>query len=222
MRTPPPISTSSPRDTTTPPRPASPTARAMAAALLLVTNASSPPVSATRWSSATRARGPRRPVERSSSRSRYPPARSAAAAATPAGHGARPRFVWMITPVALMTGSTPAEANPDSRSRASSARAVTSRGSAPPASRTRSPSIDVASHRRQGGRVDAGRLGSQERQDALDARRSRGRAGGGHRCRLASVAGARGSRTHRAAPSAAPLVLKTRGPTGTRPLPRRW
>ena len=37
-----------------------------------------------------------------------------------------------------------------------------------------------------------------------------------------SVAGTRGSRTHRAAPSAAPLVLKTRGPTGTRPLPARW
>ena len=33
------------------------------------------------------------------------------------------------------------------------------------------------------------------------------------------MAGARGSRTHRAAPSAAPLVLKTRGPTGTQPLP---
>jgi len=33
------------------------------------------------------------------------------------------------------------------------------------------------------------------------------------------MAGARGSRTHRATPSAAPLVLKTRGPTGTRPLP---
>ena len=38
----------------------------------------------------------------------------------------------------------------------------------------------------------------------------------------ASVAGTHGSRTHRAAPSAAPLVLKTRGPTGTRPLPARW
>jgi len=33
------------------------------------------------------------------------------------------------------------------------------------------------------------------------------------------MAGTRGSRTHRATPSAAPLVLKTRGPTGTRPLP---
>ena len=35
----------------------------------------------------------------------------------------------------------------------------------------------------------------------------------------AVVAGAHGSRTHRATPSAAPLVLKTRGPTGTPPLP---
>ena len=34
-----------------------------------------------------------------------------------------------------------------------------------------------------------------------------------------NVAGAHGSRTHRAAPGAAPLVLKTRGPTGTQPLP---
>jgi hypothetical protein len=33
------------------------------------------------------------------------------------------------------------------------------------------------------------------------------------------VAGAHGSRTHRAARNAAPLVLKTRGPTGTQPLP---
>ena len=34
------------------------------------------------------------------------------------------------------------------------------------------------------------------------------------------MAGAHGSRTHRATPSAAPLVLKTREPTGTPPLPR--
>jgi len=34
------------------------------------------------------------------------------------------------------------------------------------------------------------------------------------------VAGAHGSRTHRATPSAAPLVLKTRRPTGTHSLPR--
>ena len=53
IRTPPPISTSSPRDTTTrPPRPASPTASASAAALLLATRASSAPVSAMRCSSA--------------------------------------------------------------------------------------------------------------------------------------------------------------------------
>ena len=34
-----------------------------------------------------------------------------------------------------------------------------------------------------------------------------------------AMAGAHGSRTHRATPSAAPLVLKTREPTGTPPLP---
>ena len=63
IRTPPPISTSSPRDTTTrPPRPASPTASASAAALLLATSASSAPVSAMRCSSAARKRAPRRPV----------------------------------------------------------------------------------------------------------------------------------------------------------------
>ncbi len=72
-------------------------------------------------------------------------------------------------------------------------------------------------------------------QDALDTGRSRAVAGWhrrqslhvlagtrGHGGRQVGVAGTRGSRTHRAAPSAAPLVLKTRGPTGTRPLPRRW
>ena len=55
------------------------------------------------------------------------------------------------------------------------------------------------------------------RKQAFDARGTR--AIGRH---VPSVAGTRGSRTHRAAPSAAPLVLKTRGPTGTRPLPSRW
>ena len=71
IRTPPPISTSSPRDTATPPpRPASPRRARRAAALLLVTSASSAPVRAMRWSSATAKRAPRRPVSRSSSRSR--------------------------------------------------------------------------------------------------------------------------------------------------------
>ena len=37
-----------------------------------------------------------------------------------------------------------------------------------------------------------------------------------------SMAGTRGSRTHHATPSAASPVLKTGGPTGTRPLPTRW
>ena len=54
IRTPPPISTSSPRLTATPPRPARPTASATAAALLATTSASSAPVSATRCASASR------------------------------------------------------------------------------------------------------------------------------------------------------------------------
>ena len=54
IRTPPPISTSSPRLTATPPRPASPTASATAAALLVTISASSAPVSATRCASASR------------------------------------------------------------------------------------------------------------------------------------------------------------------------
>ncbi len=49
------------------------------------------------------------------------------------------------------------------------------------------------------------------------ARRSAG--GDGSRSTSILLAGAHGSRTHCAAPGAAPLVLKTRGPTGTRPLP---
>ena len=71
MRTPPPISTSSPRETATPCLPASPTASTSAAALLTVTSASSAPVSAIRWSSTARNRGPRRPASRSNSSSEY-------------------------------------------------------------------------------------------------------------------------------------------------------
>ena len=140
IRTPPPISTSSPRETTIPDRPARPTARASAAALLFVTNASSAPVSATRCSSAVRTRAPRRPVSRSSSRSRYRPARSAAACATATAHGARPRFVWTMTPVALMTGIGPASSNDSSRETTSRPSSSVERGRSSAASRARSES----------------------------------------------------------------------------------
>ena len=66
-------------------------------------------------------------------------------------------------------------------------------------------------------RSPIGQLRADGRKQPFDARGTR--TIGRH---WPSVAGTRGSRTHRAAPSAAPLVLKTRGPTGTRPLPSRW
>ena len=87
--------------------PARPRARA-AAALFVTISASSAPVSATRCSSASRYRRPRRPVARSSSRNSVPAAASAAARIAASGHGARPRFVCTMTPVALMTRVGPA------------------------------------------------------------------------------------------------------------------
>ena len=77
---------------------------------------------------------------------------------------------------------------------------------------------DLAGHGGQRVGIGPGRgLPPDGSQQPLDARRSRA-----IRRHVPSMAGTRGSRTHRAAPSAAPLVLKTRGPTGTRPLPARW
>ncbi len=142
IRTPPPISTSSPLLTMTrPPRPARPTARARAAALLFVTSASCAPVRATRCSSAARKRGPRRPVARSSSRSGAPAAAAAAASIAALGQAARPRFVWRMTPVALIaTGGSarPGSAKPSRRSRRSAASSATVRGATPACRRLRS------------------------------------------------------------------------------------
>ena len=141
IRTPPPISTSSPRDTATPRRPASPTASASAAALLTVTSASSAPVRAMRCASAARKRGPRRPSSRSYSSSEYPLAARIAASIASAGHGARPRFVWRITPVALRTGVNPLRIGSTKaarRMRTSVASASTPDGASPAASRARS------------------------------------------------------------------------------------
>ena len=146
---------------------------------------------------------------------------SAASMAT-AGHGARPRLVWRITPVALRTVVRPlsaGSAKPSSRSRTASARSSSgvgrlARPRGAPARRPRRPRATAQ-------RPPVGRSRRQLRADGgkqpFDARGTR--TIGRH---WPSVAGTRGSRTHRAAPSAAPLVLKTRGPTGTRPLPSRW
>ncbi len=79
-------------------------------------SASSAPVSAMRCSSARRKRRPRRPVAGSSSRNDVPAAAAAAASIAARGHAARPRFVWIRTPVALITRVRPAaDSNAPSR-----------------------------------------------------------------------------------------------------------
>ena len=105
-RKPPPISTSSPREITTS-RPAASAARIsiVAAALLLTTigglgAGERGEQRLRRARCATRACRPRGRIRDSSSRARSPPAASSAAGAI----GARPRLVWMMTPVALITG----------------------------------------------------------------------------------------------------------------------
>ena len=224
IRTPPPISTSSPRETATPRRPASPTAsdergrvvdrdqRVLGAGQrdqVLLGDAEARPAPAGVA------------VELEERIARRPRALAAAIAA--AGQGARPRLVWRITPVALMTVTGPAPrhpgaAKPSSRPATAAARAATSVGGSPAASRGAFAGDDLPGDRRQRVRIATG---GQQRpgrdQQPLDARGTRA-----IRQSRSSVAGTRGSRTHRAAPSAAPLVLKTRGPTGTRPLPARW
>src|SRR6185437_5541946 len=113
IRNPPPISTSSPRETTTSPPSASEfSARTVAAAQLFTTvaarprTASAPPLSAStrRINSSTReSRRPRPPVSKSNSRLQYPRAVSSMRRIAASLSGARPRFVCKITPVALIT-----------------------------------------------------------------------------------------------------------------------
>ena len=179
IRTPPPISTSSPRDTTMPPRPASPTASASAAALLFVTRASSAPVRATRWSSATRARAPATtglPVhleQHVPRRERHRRGRRPGAATA-----ARPRLVCTMTPVALITGGGAASigpANPSRRSTTAAARASRS-GAVAPSSSSRWRSASTTS--RATARTAAGSLGRSRRSrtrasTSLDAGRTR-------------------------------------------------
>ena len=92
---------------TPPPRPASPTASATAAALLLVTSASSAPVSATRCVLGRAEARPAPTGRRGRARGGGAAAAAAAASIAAAGQGARPRLVWMITPVALIARSRP-------------------------------------------------------------------------------------------------------------------
>ena len=137
-------------------------------------------------------------------------AASAAAATRPRGQGARPRFVWRITPVALidherldkgsLAGGEPVLDLVAERFHRLRRLAVPQPRALDTDDLTRCVSHDCG--------VDAPiEAFANDRQHA--ARRS-GAAG----CRASpssSLAGAHGSRTHRATPSAAPLVLKTRG-----------
>ena len=76
----------------------------MAEALLFTARAASAPVSWRKRDCNFACREPRRPVERSSSRLEYPWAAWLAASMAARLRGARPRLVWITTPVALITG----------------------------------------------------------------------------------------------------------------------
>ena len=75
-----------------------------AEALLFTASAASAPVMRRNSDCRCACRDPRRPVPRSISRSEYPRPTASAAARAASLSGARPRLVWMTTPVALMTG----------------------------------------------------------------------------------------------------------------------
>src|SRR5438309_4946673 len=128
----PPISTSSPRDTIT----GRPWARAAidtrtAAALLLTAHAASAPVSSHRSPWTWRCREPRSPLAGSSSSTAYPAA--PAAASRGASHrGARPRFVWLMIPVALPAGRRLGAARRARSPRASSTSPSTLTGASAP------------------------------------------------------------------------------------------
>ena len=103
-RKPPPISTASARETMT----SRPEARAVsprrtAEALLFTARAASAPVNWRRSDSSWACLDPRRPDSRSNSRLEYPRAVSSTARMAAELRGARPRLVWMTTPVALIT-----------------------------------------------------------------------------------------------------------------------
>ncbi len=123
MRNPSPISTISPRlRTISRPRARAVAARTRAAALLLVRwTASAPGTASARADRAPVPRRARRPVARSNSTSVGPEAaRSASRAASESG--ARPRLVWITTPVALRTGSSEAAVGGRAATVASAAR----------------------------------------------------------------------------------------------------
>ena len=140
IRKPPPISTSSPRDTSTA-RPNAIVRRAStrAAAPLLLTSAPPAPVNSRRRAVQWSYREPRAPASRSYSRLAYPRATLAIASSADSARGARPRLVCRITPVPLMTARS--EGVADTRRR-SSTPAAYSRGSSTPLGRAPGSTAD--------------------------------------------------------------------------------
>ena len=103
-----------------------------------MTSASSAPVRAMRCASAARNLAPRWPVAWSISSRDAPWAADAAARMAGSGHGARPRLVCRMTPVALTTGTRSGAADASSRDTSVSASAPTDVASSPALRRSRS------------------------------------------------------------------------------------
>ena len=112
------------RDETSRPSASAATARRTAAALLLTTSAASAPVRSRSRGATWSWREPRVPSSRSYSRFEYPPATSWMRSRARAASGARPRFVWTMTPVALRTRRSLGAAVPCRKSRASATRSL--------------------------------------------------------------------------------------------------
>ena len=171
----------------------------VAAALLLTTTAASAPVSCAeegRRRAGRVGRGGR--CARSNSSVEYPRATSATRSMAACDSGARPRFVWMITPVALMTRrSEPA------KDRAGAARRAV-RGTRPRRPALRAPAPRPAGVARSQARAQRLRLGAQRLDDGVAAEAALERAQAGPLAQLfdgrndAGIRGVRGAAAGRA------------------------
>ena len=184
-------------------------------------SASSAPVSAMRCSSASRiaAAAPAgRAVELEERASRPRPRRPPRSRRR--GHGARPRFVWTMTPVALIDRASGPAAVSNAASRVGDVRGQRLRPT--PARRPRGEAARSSSTtaRATASTAPAIPLAGDGRAAASTRSTLTAAATPAWSSILRGLAGAHGSRTHRATPSAAPPVLKTGEPTGTPPLPR--
>ena len=166
MRTPPPISTSSPRETTTPASPGQPDGESQRRGVVVrdqrvLGTGQGDEVLLGRAEPRPAAAGLAVELEQ-----RVAGRRAAAASIAARGHGARPRFVWRITPVALMTVRRPLRGRrtPSSRPRTASARSSSVRG--------RLAGVEPAPARR---RLTSRAAAAERRRVVLEPRRAAGR-----------------------------------------------